>query len=112
MTAENPAEPRRTWQAMRWWHWLFLAAALLYWTVGSDWADSAAHFGYELWPLLAVMFLTFISPIAAVADLYRSPSSFRSGSITRGGLWLRRVWAAALIVNWLVIAWQLVICCT
>ncbi len=104
MISDVRADGRRAWQAIRWWHWLFGMAAVLIWTKALEWADSARHFGYELWPLLTVMLLVVISPIVAISDLARGPHAFRSGSITRGGLWLRRAWAAALIINWCVIA--------
>lgn len=106
MNSDVRADGRRAWQAFRWWHWLFGMAAVLIWTKALEWADSARHFGYELWPLLTVMLLVFISPIVAISDLARGPHALRSGSITLGGLWLRRAWAAALIINWCVIAWE------
>lgn len=106
MNSDVSTDSRPVRRAFRWWHWLFGIAAVLIWTKALEWADSARHFGYEVWPLLAVMFLVFISPIVAIADLSLGPHALRNGWITRGGLWLRRAWAAALIINWCVIAWQ------
>jgi hypothetical protein len=89
-------------KALRWWRWMFVLVVVLFWTESNDWAKSASHFGYALWPLLLVMALFFLSPLVAIADASIAWSRHKEKEISPTMLQWRLLWAAFLLVNFAV----------
>lgn len=87
------------------WRWIFIVAAVLFWTLGPAWAKSARHFGYELWPLLAILILVLVSPLVALVDAILSYSRYRLGKLGLDIFAWRIAWAFALSLNFLAILW-------
>lgn len=98
---------QQMWQALRWWHWMFVPVIVAFWSYGTSWGTMSGHFGFDMMLFMAIMTLVFIAPFFAIYDVGAASLAYRKGSLTFGGLWLRRAWSAVLIGNWCVVAWQL-----
>lgn len=89
--------------SLRWWRWVFVVAIVLFRTVAHDWADSASHFGYEIWPLLLVLALVFVSPLVALVDVGFAWNSYKNAkTLSLPAFQWRVAWATLLLANFAI----------
>lgn len=87
---------------------MLTVAAIFIWTdIAINWAKSARHFGYELWPLLGVLALVFASPIVAVVTFVLAIKRYRKNKISGQIVFWQLSWAAVIFVNFWILFWKM-----
>ena len=90
--------PTALWPKWKLWHWLFAAAACVFWTDAmSDWARTK-----QVLLVMPILFFVFLSPLFAVPSAIWTIRRYRQSRIDHPTLWWRLSWALALLVNYVV----------
>lgn len=82
-----------------------LIAAILLWVFGEQWGKSAEHFGYEIWPLLAVLGVLTASPVYALISSFRRIRHYLAGNVSVFLLVFRLLWSFVICVHFLILVW-------
>lgn len=93
------------WPKLRIWHWFFLAAALVFWTIGPELARRGRHFGPELFVVFPMLFLLYFSPLFILPSGVLTVLRYKQGRIDRLTAFWRLVWALALLINFVAVMW-------
>lgn len=90
---------------LRWWHWVFVVGAVMFWWPGPELATEGRHFGHQMWWVFGVLFLVFLSPFFAIPSVIINCVRFRRGQVTGKALFARLAWALTMIVNVILVIW-------
>ena len=78
------------------WQWLLAGAIGFLWLVGDEWSRAAQHFGYETWPLLALLAAAALAPVIALVTGVKSIAHFVGSRIDKPVLAAQLIWSAAV----------------
>lgn len=87
------------------WHWVFVVATVMFWTVGPELARRGRHFGYEMWIVFPMLFIVYTAPLFALASGTLTAHRYQRGRIDHPMLCWRLGWALAMLVNFVAVLW-------
>jgi hypothetical protein len=90
---------------LKFWHWLFLLAAIVFWTIGPELAKRGRHFGSELLIVYPTLLLVYLAPFFAFTSVAWTIRRYRQRQIDLQVLSWRLGWAMVLLVNFVAVMW-------